>query len=69
MIWLAEHLEDLLAIYGALVAISTIIVKWTPSVKDDEFLAKVIKFFDKFSTAFTKDDAAKLAAAVKKAKK
>ena len=67
--WIAEHWSDILAIYGGIVAISTIIVKWTPSTKDNEILDKIIKFLDKFSTVFTKDDAAKLAAATKKSKK
>ena len=67
--WIAEHWSDILAIYGGIVAISTIIVKWTPSTKDNEILDKIIKFLDKFSTVFTKDDAAKLAAATKQSKK
>lgn len=69
MTWIIEHWADLLAIYGGLVAISTVIVKLTPSTKDNEILDKIIKFFDNFSTAFSKEDAAKLAAVVKKAKK
>ena len=64
-----ELIETILAIYGGLVAISTAIVKLTPTTKDNEILDKIIKFFDKFSTVFTKDDAAKLAAVVKKVKK
>lgn len=64
-----EWLETILALYGALVALSTVIVKLTPTTKDNEILEKIVKFFDKFSTVFTKEDAAKLAAAVKKAKK
>lgn len=60
MNWLITHWQDILAAYGALVAFSTIVVKFTPTTKDDEFLAKVVKFFDKFSTAFTKADAKKL---------
>ncbi len=66
MTWIIEHWEDILAIYGALVALSTAIVALTPSTKDNEILNKIIKFFDKFSTVFTKDDAAKLAAKSKK---
>ena len=52
--------------YGGTVAVSTVIVKLTPSTKDNEILEKIIKFFDKFSTVFTKDDAAKLASKSKK---
>lgn len=58
--WIAEHWSDILAIYGGVVAVSTTIVKLTPSTKDNEILDKIIKFFDMFSTVFTKDDAAKL---------
>lgn len=64
-----EWLETIFALYGALVALSTIIVKITPTTKDNEILDKIVKFFDRFSTVFTKEDAAKLAAAVKKSKK
>lgn len=67
--WIAEHWADILAIYGGIVAVSTVIVKLTPSTKDNEILDKIIKFLDKFSTVFTKEDAAKLAAATKKSKK
>lgn len=60
MMWIIQHWSDILALYGGIVAISTTIVKLTPSTKDNEILDKIIRFFDKFSTAFTKDDAAKL---------
>jgi hypothetical protein len=48
--WITAHWADLLAVYGALVLLATAIVKVTPSTKDDEILAKVVKFFDFFST-------------------
>lgn len=64
--WIAEHWTDILAIYGGIVAVCTVIVKLTPSTKDNEILDKIIKFLDKFSTVFTKDDAAKLASKSKK---
>ncbi len=67
--WILNHWTDLLAIYGGVVAIATIIVKLTPSTKDDSILEKIIKILDHFSTVFTKEDAAKLAAATKKSKK
>lgn len=44
MDWLIEHGTDLLAIYGAVVALCSAIVKLTPSKKDDAFLEKVLKF-------------------------
>lgn len=58
--FIKTHWEDILAVYGAVVAISTVIVKYTPTKKDDELLAKIIKILDYFSTAFTKKDAEKL---------
>ena len=68
MTWIAEHWADLLAIYGGIVAVATVIMRLTPSTKDNEILDKIIKFLDKFSTVFTKDDAEKLAKATKKSK-
>jgi hypothetical protein len=67
--WILEHWVDLLAIYGAVVAICSTIIKCTPSVKDDEIWAKIIKILDHFSTVFTKEDAEKLASATKRIKK
>ena len=67
--WILEHWVDLLAIYGAIVAICSTIIKLTPSVKDDAIWAKILKILDHFSTVFTKEDAEKLAAATKKSKK
>jgi len=64
-----SYLGTISAAYGLIVAVSTFIVKVTPSTKDDEFMSKVIKFLDNFSTAFTKDDLAKLAEAEAELKK
>lgn len=69
MDWVLEHWVDLLAIYGAVVAICSTIVKITPTQKDDNVWAKILKILDKFSVCFTKEDVAKLAAATKKSKK
>ena len=66
MTWIAQHWQDILAIYGGIVAVCTVIVKLTPSTKDNEILDKIIKFIDNFSTVFTKDDEAKLASKSKK---
>lgn len=68
MIWVLENLELIFACWGILVAISTAIVKMTPTQKDDNFLAKVVKFADLFSVAFRKEDAETLAKALKKRK-
>lgn len=53
-------LEPYAAIYGAVVALCTAIVKASPSTKDDVIWAKVLKVLDYFSTAFLKSDAEKL---------
>jgi len=66
--WILEHWVDLFAIYGAVVAICSAIVKLTPSTKDDAVWAKILKILDHFSTVFTKDDAAKIAQATKNLK-
>lgn len=68
MTWIFEHLDDILAIYGAVVAMCTIIVKYTKTDKDDKILNKVVKFADLFSTVLTKEDAEKIAKATKKSK-
>ena len=67
--WILEHWADLLAIYGAIVAICSTIINCTPTQKDDNVWAKIIKILDKFSTVFTKEDAEKLAKAAKSIKK
>lgn len=53
-------LEPYAAIYGAVVALCTAIVKATPSKKDDTVWGNIVKVLDFFSTAFTKSDAEKL---------
>ena len=58
--WIVAHWEEIIATYGMIVAVATTIVKWTPSVKDDTILAKIIAFLDNFSTAFKKSDAERL---------
>lgn len=67
--WILNHWVDLLAIYGAIVAICSTIVKLTPSTKDNEIWEKILKILDKFSTVFTKEDAKIIAKALEKKKK
>lgn len=61
--WILNHWVDLLAVYGAVVAICSAIVKLTPTTKDDNWWAKILKILDHFSTVFTKEDAEKIAKA------
>lgn len=53
-------LEPYAAIYGAVVALCTAIVKATPSTKDDSVWGNIVKVLDFFSTAFTDSDKKKL---------
>lgn len=69
MTWLLDNFETIFAIWGMLVAFCTAIVKITPTEKDNRVLEKIVKWADVFSVVFTKEDAAKLAAATKKSKK
>lgn len=41
--WLSEHYKDILAIIGAAVTLASMIVKLTPTQKDDNVLARIIK--------------------------
>lgn len=66
--WIVNHWVDLLAIWGAVVAICSTIVKLTPSTKDDAVWAKILKILDLFSVVFTKEDAKKIADATKSIK-
>jgi len=66
MNWLLENWEHIAAGFGMLVALCTAIVKMTPTQKDDNILAKVVKWADVFSIVFTKKDAQAIADALKK---
>jgi hypothetical protein len=54
MEWIQANWVNIMAIYGALVAVATAVVKITPSTRDDEILGKVIRFLDFFSTVNVK---------------
>lgn len=43
MEWITTHWKDILAIIGGVVTVCSIIVKLTPTQKDDSVLAKIIK--------------------------
>lgn len=42
MEWIQAHWKDILAVIGGIVTIASIIVKLTPTQKDDNVLSKVI---------------------------
>lgn len=69
MNWLLTNWETIFAIWGMLVAFCTAIVKLTPTQKDDNILAKIVKWADVFSVVFTKQDAETIAKALEKKKK
>lgn len=49
MEWLQEHGKQLLEIIGAVVTLATLIVKLTPSTKDDTVLDRIVKVLVMFS--------------------
>lgn len=63
--WLIANWEHIAAGFGMLVAFCTAVVKLTPTQKDDNILAKIIKWADVFSIVFTKKDAQVIADALK----
>ena len=58
--WISANWDNVLAIYGGIVAVCTTIVKMTPSTKDDTIWGSIIKVLDLFSTAFTDSDKKKI---------
>ena len=47
--WIKANWESILAIIGGVVSVATIIVKLTPTQKDDNVLATIIKILSIFS--------------------
>ncbi len=56
--WIQAHWQDVLAIIGAVVTVASLIVKLTPSQKDDAALAYVVRLLDHFSVVARKPPAA-----------
>ena len=46
--WIVQNTDNLIGIYLALIGAASIIVKMTPTLKDDHVLKGVIKFMGKF---------------------
>lgn len=67
--WILENWVNIAAAWGMLVALCSVIVKATPTQKDDNILAKIVKWADVFSVVFTKEDAETIAKALKKKNK
>ena len=49
MEWITTNWKDILAVIGASVALATAVVKLTPTLQDDNALAKVIKVLSALS--------------------
>lgn len=49
MKFITQHYDEVLQIIGAVVALATLIVKLTPTQKDDTFLAQIIKVLSALS--------------------
>ena len=49
IVWIKTNWESVLAIIGGIVSVATIIVKLTPTQKDDNALATIIKILSIFS--------------------
>lgn len=57
---IVSNAETILAWVGGIVSCASIIVKLTPTTKDDTVLEKVINFLDYFSVVNTKKNQEKL---------
>lgn len=58
--FLQHNYNNILAVIGGVVSTATIIVKITPTTKDDDILDKVINVLAKFSIINTKKDQEKI---------
>jgi len=47
--FISSHYVEVFAVIGAIVSAASVIVKWTPTVKDDTILAYIVKVLDYFS--------------------
>lgn len=54
--WIIANIGSICTIICSVILVSSLIVKLTPSTKDNEVLGKIISFLDKFSIAKTADD-------------
>lgn len=58
--YITNNAETILAWIGGIVSCASIIVKLTPTTKDDSVMEKVINFLDYFSVVNTKKNQEKL---------
>lgn len=67
MNWILEHWQEILACFGALVGFCSLVVKLTPTQKDDNFVAWMVKILNWLSIFNPKKDQETLEKAAKKA--
>lgn len=48
IVWIGTHTGELIGIYLGLVGVASIIVKLTPTLKDDTVLKNIVRFMGKF---------------------
>ena len=58
--FIQNHWDELLAIIGGVVSVASIIVKLTPTTKDDNVLNTIVNFLAKFSIVNTNVDQKKI---------
>lgn len=58
--YITNNAETILAWIGGIVSCASIIVKLTPTTKDDSVLEKIVNFLDYFSVVNTKKNQQKL---------
>ena len=57
--WFTANWQNIVSVITGIIAVASIIVKLTPTIKDDNFLLAVIKFLSKYiALNRTVDDAA-----------
>ncbi|NBK22025.1 MAG: hypothetical protein EOM68_08370 [Spirochaetia bacterium] len=54
--WIMANIENICTVICGIILVSSLIIKLTPSTKDNEVLNKIITFLDRFSIAKTADD-------------
>lgn len=48
MIWITENWQEIVQVVTGAVTLASIIVRWTPTIKDNDALLVVIKFLGKW---------------------
>lgn len=47
-VWIKDHIQDILAIVTSIIGVASLIVKLTPTLKDDTLLQKIVAFLGKY---------------------